>query len=137
MKISIVLKEHIDGVWDSIRDMVVKTCAYSNGRYTADDVLKLLLNDKLMLWIAFDDDMTIHGFSVTCITHYPSKRALTVAFLGGVNAKIWLGVMDDVLIKWARDNGCDCLEGTGRSGWMRVKPSLNLRKMKTQFEKDI
>ena len=137
MKISIIPYTHIDAIWDSVKDMIAGACFYTNGRYTSDDVLSLLQENKLMLWIAFDDAMDIHGVSVTCITHYPSKRALTSVFVGGTNAKIWLGIMANVLIKWAKDNDCDCLEGTGRSGWMKIIPSLGLKKMQTQFEKDI
>lgn len=119
MKTTIVPKEHINLVWDSIKTFVERCAKYTYGRYTAEDILKGLLTKDQQLWIAFDDK-EIHGFWVTEVTTYPRMKALVLHFVGGRRFKEWLPDGFPKLQQFARDTGCSKMESYGRPGWEKM-----------------
>ena len=120
MKTSLVLREHIPVVWDSIKEYAEGCAKYTFGRFTADDMLEGLLTKDQQLWIAFDDD-GIYAFWVTEVSEYPQKRALLMHFVGGKNIKAWGKIGLKQLQKFARDTGCTTIESYGRPGWEKME----------------
>lgn len=137
MKVSLVKIEHINAVWDRVRAFLEPAVAVTNGRYTTYDVYVLLQTSKMSLWVAFDDDGVINGIQVTAITDYPSKRALTSVFTGGIKLRSWREPMMQMLQSWAKDNGCEVIEGYGREGWVKMLQPYGVRITQVAFEKEV
>lgn len=137
MIVSLVPYDHIDAVWDEVRPLLAPAVDVTNGRYTTYDVYVALCQHKMHLWIAMDDTHVIHGIEVTQITDYPSKRALTSVFTGGRQLRAWRDPMMDILTRWARDNGCEAIEGHGRLGWVKMLEPYGVKVGLIQFEKEI
>lgn len=118
---------------EPIRDQllqVLKGCErYTNGRYTADSMIALCEEGRSLLFIAFDlpdGQLRIRGAVICAINVYPLRTMLLIQFLGGDSAKAWVQNMYSLLERFARDNGCNGLEWTGRMGWLRLLPQFNL-----------
>jgi hypothetical protein len=92
----------------------------SDGRWTLYDVLALILQGQMHLWIAHDNEKVIAAM-VTRFVDYPRLRSLGLMFIGGSMRKMWLGHEDEV-IEWARANNCTQMEGYARKGWLRILP---------------
>jgi hypothetical protein len=47
-------------------------------------------------------------------------HAVEVVLVGGREFRRWLGLLDERVGAWARDEGATCLRAYGRDGWARV-----------------
>ena len=127
--ISLVPVEYVDQVWDTVEPYLKKALKYVSGKYEPEDVYSLVVDYNYPLWIAFDDE-GIKGTVITRFVQYPRKKYLFLEFCGGRDGFSWKAPMLDVLRSWAKDNGCDGIEGAGRAGWQKVfekdgyKPTL-------------
>jgi hypothetical protein len=127
--ISLVPVEYVDQVWGTVEPFLKKALKYAVGKYEPEDVYALVVDYGYPLWIAFDDE-GIKGAVITRFVQYPRKKYLFLEFCGGRNGFSWKAPMLDVLRSWAKDNGCDGIEGAGRVGWQKVfekdgyKPTL-------------
>lgn len=137
MNFSIVPIEHINDVWDSVKDYLLPAVKVTNGRYMLYDVYIAVQRGKMQLWIAFTDDKEILGCEVTEITDYPSRRILTSMFTGGVKIRQWRDEMMEVLVRWAEDNQCTGIEGYGRKGWIKMLEPYGVKENLILFEKEL
>jgi hypothetical protein len=119
IQLSLVPQENVMDVWDRVSDYLKQSTDLTNGRYTVDDVLDLILQYGYMLWIAFDED-AIKGALVTFVQEYPRKRYLYLMFCGGIEGEKWMRPGIQLLQRFAADIECDGLEATGRLGWAKV-----------------
>lgn len=136
MKVSLVPIEHINAVWDRIKPILDPAVAVTNGRYTTYDVYVAAQQSRMQLWIAFEDQ-SIYGIQVTCITDYPSKRALTSLFTGGTKLRQWRNDMMGILDMWAKDNECEVIEGYGKEGWLKMLEPYGVTRGLIMFEKEV
>lgn len=122
MQVSLVPEEYIMDAWVKVRPFMAEAVDYTGGRFSADDVLDLLLEYHYPLWVAFDDAHHIKGAVVTCFEEYPQKKYLRLMFCGGDKGegRAWRGPMLETLQDWAVENGCDGIEATGRAGWAKI-----------------
>lgn len=137
MNISLVPADHINDVWDSVKEHLSPAVKVTNGRYMLYDVYVSLQLNKMQLWIAFDDERDILGCQVTTVTDYPSRRVLTSLFTGGKMIRAWRDDMMDILVRWAEDNECTGIEGYGREGWIKLLEPYGVKRGLVMFEKDI
>lgn len=119
MQVSMVPNDHVDAVWDKVKDYLDGAAQYTHGRYTVDDIYDCIKEYDYTLWIAFDKDK-IKAAVVTNFTHYPRKKYLNMVFCGGEDIDTWIGPIIKMLQCWAFDNECDGLEATARLGWAKV-----------------
>ena len=49
-----------------------------------------------------------------------AERAVEVVLIGGTRFRDWLSPLDDVIGRWARDEGATVLRAFGRAGWAKV-----------------
>lgn len=119
INVSLVPTEHAAQVWPAVSKYVAKAVKFTSGKYEPEDVLDLVVDYKYPLWIAFDD-VDIKGVVITRFIEYPRKKYLFLEFCGGQDGFSWKAPMLSVLRSWAKDNGCDGIEGAGREGWQKV-----------------
>lgn len=137
MNVSLVPGDHIDAVWDSVKDFLTPAVKVTNGRYMLYDVYAAIKAERMQLWIAFNDEREVLGCEVTSITDYPSRRVLTSVFTGGRKINLWKNEMMGILVQWAEDNQCTAIEGYGRKGWIRMLDAYGVKQSLILFEKDI
>lgn len=131
--ISLVPTEYIDRVWPTVEPYVAKALKYASGKYEPEDVRALVVEYGYPLWIAFNDD-GIKGAVVTRFIQYPRKKYLFLEFCGGQDGFSWKAPMLEVLRSWAKDNGCDGIEGAGRDAWQRVFKDEGYKRTLQHFE---
>ena len=137
MNVSLVPGDHIDAVWDSVKDFLTPAVKVTNGSYMLYDVYAAIKAERMQLWIAFNDEREVLGCEVTSITDYPSRRVLTSVFTGGRKINLWKNEMMGILVQWAEDNQCTAIEGYGRKGWIRMLDAYGVKQSLILFEKDI
>ena len=137
IQVSLVPKEYIDSVWPDVEGYIHEAAQVTDGRYVAMDVYDLLIEYNYLLWVAFSD-AKMHGAVVTCELNYPHKKALHVMFLGGVDAPKWKADMMATLKRWAKDSGCDVVEGmvpvVHAEAWKRVYKDDGFRPLWQTYE---
>ena len=120
MQVSLVPPNHVYNVWSQTHAFMEKAAEYTYGRYNADDILVSLTDYDHLLWVAFDEDKTIKGITVTYFKQYPRKKCLDMVFCAGDEGFEWKDQMLKVLQHWAYDNECDTIEASGRLGWAGI-----------------
>ena len=111
----------------------------SYGRYTIFDIRNEIISGKQQLWILFYGDNEMMMAATTMICFYPRKTTLCVMFLGSNDDTLWAKYRELVVGKFesfAKDNGCDGIECTGREGWARVLEPFGWKKSFTVLEKN-
>lgn len=131
--VSLVPVEYVDQVWGTIEPYLKKALKYAVGKYEPEDVYSLVVDYGYPLWVAFDDE-GIKGAVITRFVQYPRKKYLFLEFCGGRDGFSWKAPMLDVLRSWAKDNGCDGIEGAGRAGWRKVFEKDGYKPTVQQFE---
>lgn len=103
--------------------------AYSGGTHTFEDVAEGIASGRMQLWPAED------GCCVTEILTYPQRKVLNGAICGGDMDRVL--DMIPAIEEWARLQGCDCVEITGRRGWTRALGPLGYRDAAVVLRKDL
>jgi hypothetical protein len=119
MEVSLVPPQLIDGLWPRIFPHLSKASEYTFGRYEPEDILDVVAGGEAHLWVVFDGE-DIVGITITRFWQYPRKRCLDMLFIGGDDGFSWKDPMLETLQRWARDNGCDVIESSGRPGFARA-----------------
>jgi hypothetical protein len=119
MQVSMVPKDHVDAVWESVKDYLDGAAQYTHGRYTIDDIYACVKEYDYTLWIAFDEEK-IKAAVVTNFAHYPRKKYLVMTFCGGDQLDKWKDPMLTLLQRFAYDTQCDGIEATARLGWTKI-----------------
>lgn len=119
MQVSMVPNEHVDTVWESVKDYLDGAAQYTHGRYTIDDIYVCIKEYDYTLWIAFDEEK-IKAAVVTNFAHYPRKKYLVMTFCGGDQLDQWKDPMLTLLQRFAYDTQCDGIEATARLGWTKI-----------------
>ena len=119
VQVSAVPTGYTESIWPQVEAFVAGAAEYTYDRYTSDDILDLILHYDHALWVAFEGDKTL-GVVVTSFLEYPRARYLNMLFCGGEDISRWKDPMLSLLRRWARDNGCDGIESTGRPGWAKI-----------------
>lgn len=119
MEVSLVPPQLIDGLWPRIFPHLSKASDYTFGRYEPEDILEFVVSGEAHLWVVFDGE-DIVGITVTRFWEYPRKKCLDMVFIGGDEGFSWKDPMLEILQRWARDNGCEVIESSGRPGFARA-----------------
>lgn len=133
MQVSAVPAEYVKEVWPDVTEYMQGAADYTYGRYEVSDILDLITDYDYTLWIAFNEE-GIKGAVVTNFSDYPRKRMLCMQFCGGVQVNTWQGPMLELLQRWSRDNDCDGIESTGRTGWSKIFKSDGYKPLWQTYE---
>ena len=142
MIITMVPREALPSVWPKVAGMLDKAIKTTKKRRVTNlQLYEACLEGQSDLWIVADPDTkdVIAAFT-THILQYPAYRALSVQYLGGTRMKEWFGQSHEILKSFAKDAGCETIEGYGREAWLRVlnnQTRSKWRKVYTMFEVDL
>ena len=124
-------------VWNEIEKFLRKSANRSGGRERIEDIYYRILNKDTNLWIVFDTgNLAITGAQVTFFNIYPTgKKMLSLDHTGGKNMQDWVEKGIEVMTKFAKENGCEGIEGVGRHGqWHWVKNKKGWKKPASMYE---
>ena len=110
-----VPSEDVKFIWSQIKPLLEKAL---DETYTIDDIYKGLIEDRMQLFISWNDDR-VESAVVTEIAQYPQSKVLRYFLAGGVNLENWLERIQKVIEKFAKKENCTHLEVAGRKGWVR------------------
>ncbi len=133
MQVGYVRPEHVSDTWPYIREYARKVLSYTGGRKTEMKFLQELVSGQVHLWVAYDEER-VCGFCTTRFTDYDSIRMLTGDLLAGEDFQEWKDPLNEALVFFAKGNGCDGIELTGRMGWERMLKDLGWKKTFTTVE---
>jgi hypothetical protein len=136
MKISLVPLEYASTAWNQARHWLEPAVEIANGRWTMEHLCAAVMMGNTQLWIAFDDEK-VWGAVTTEVTRYPARTMLSMHFLGGESFEDWYGDMLDNLTRYAKDAGCDGIEGIARFGFWKWLKDDGFNKTSAFYEKEI
>lgn len=142
MNISMVPVEHIFTVWNQVRPLLAPALDRSNGRWTTDHLCAALCMGRSQLWIAYrehDDtgDAEIVGAMTSEVANYPGRKILAYHFIGGKDFDNWYPQLLRATTAFARDMGCDGVEGVARFGFDKWLKHDGFTKSSAFYEKDL
>lgn len=135
--IGMVPREEVQYVWPICAPMIERAVEFAENRTDLIDVFTEILQRRLTLWMAFDDDKKPIGCAVTRLVTYPLSRILVFEYLAGENIDLWLDEGADVLNRYAFDNLCDWMECRGRFGWIPRLKKYNWEAKAVFFERRV
>jgi len=116
-----VPKAFVGHVWNEVVQVLGRSVATSNGKYSMPDLYNGIMADHYVLWVVIDDDDRIVAAITSRIVKYSdTQQGMALDWIGGKRMTEWLPMVQRVMSKYARDNGCTHLEGFGRKAWGRV-----------------
>lgn len=136
MRVSLVPTDHVDLVWGEVVKHLMRPVNRSYGRYTIVDVYAALHSGTQQLWVVYEGDDIIAAIT-TGISIYPNKKCLTCMFCGGRGLDEWAEEADYALSQFARDEGCESIELTGRIGWKKVLEKFDWDHRFVGYEKEL
>lgn len=110
------------------RPWIEAALSISNGTHSFDDVVRGIASGEMQLWPAED------ACAVTEISVYPQRKTLNCFLAGGSMDR--LKDMAPAMEAWARQQGCDGTEITGRHGWARALSGIGYKPAAVVMRKD-
>jgi hypothetical protein len=124
-----ILFDKIEGLWHEVLPFLERALAYSDGKFKADDVKKMLIERDMQLWLIYNNT-GLKGICITQIIEYPQSKRLGIPFIAGTDFKEWKSGWY-VIREWALEHGCDSVETQGRDGWERELKPFGFKKIHT------
>lgn len=123
----------IADVWPTVWP-ILKTAvdvAPEDVRFKEDELLKLLINREMQLWVIAD--VSHHKIVASAVTsiidvdqYLPGAKALEIPFVAGSDMGGWVGALERLLSMYGYSNGAKYLFGYGRKGWERMAEFKNI-----------
>ena len=120
MDITFVPVGAVAGVIPALLPYLQESAERSRGRATVDDILRMVLNGQMQLWVVYEGN-TIYGHVITEEKQYPRCKMLVCQYCAGepnhmhyVEDKMY-AILEDV----AQKAGCAGVEFVGRPGWKK------------------
>ena len=113
----IVNPDDLDHVWHEVEPLIEKALVHSEGELYTEDVLRLIFEEKQVLWVGMKDG-EIFCAGVTEIITYPRKRVLriiTFATKSGHDYEHWKDFIE-VIEGFGVRHRCSAIEAWTRKG---------------------
>jgi len=120
-----VSKYDVGKVWSKVEPFLLNALMKWLPVWGTDDIYIELMNDRMQLWIAFDEGKEdLLGAVITQVMVFPKGKILNVMLLGGNNIKIWKESMYNAVRDFAKSEQCYALQAMGRKGWTPLFPNM-------------
>lgn len=127
--------EKVKEVWILVKDLIQKACDYSDGFADAEDFKKWLEQGTMQLWVAWDnEEKKVRCVCITEIKQYPKYKVCGCKITTGNSFKQWVNFMD-LVMEWAKKEGCRKMEIHTRPGWERILKPKGFFKTHVQLER--
>jgi hypothetical protein len=128
--------KHIEEVWHIVVKDIADALARSNGYALADHIKKWILEEKMQLWILWDQDSKekYFGTVVTEVITRPLQRCLNIRIMTGKHREKWQHLIKHIE-EFAWQNKCDLLELVARPGWKKVLKPFGYKESHILLEK--
>ena len=123
LKAHLLDPEDVEYVWDKVEPILARAVSRSEGELKTNDILDLITEGDMQLWIVSENKEIIAAL-VTQIITYPQKRILRLVSLAGEDFNKFKHFLDMVQ-SFAIQKGCTALELWGRKGWKKLLPEWN------------
>lgn len=136
MKTSLVPTALLPTCLEEILPHLERAADTTSGRYEVEDIIGEIYQGQQQLWVPIAEDGSIPGIVTTRVVQYPRRTMMLGVFCAGDRLSEWMNPMLEMLHKFAKDNGCDGFEMSGRKGWERVLKPDGWKPAFTVYEKD-
>lgn len=137
LKFTGVQSAMVKETWVLVEPLVQKGLALEPGLYEPKDILQLLNEKKMQLWVAIDpEENKILAALVTQLAIYPKGTACWIILVGGSGMSDWVRFMK-VIKLWAKSKGCDRILSFSRKGWIRTLAPYGFKKLRTLIGCDL
>ena len=123
MKAHLLDPDDVEYVWEKVEPILARVIPHSEGELETDDILDLVTEGSMQLWIVAENKEIIAAL-VTQIITYPQKRILRLVSLAGEDFNKFKHFLD-IVESFAIQKGCTALELWGRKGWKKLLPEWN------------
>lgn len=106
----------LDDVWPRCAEHIAPALAHAGNTHTLEHVRQAIEENRAQLWPVGE-----LGTVVTEIEQMPSGLRICRLWLAGGKMAALIEA-EKVIAEWAKENGCDAVEITGRKGWRKVLP---------------
>ena len=117
----LIKPDDVEDLWFGARPLIQKALNHAEGALSTTDVLRMILNGQMHLWVGFQDNQIFTAI-VTEIIHYPRHkicRIITTATETGHDLDEWYPTMLKHVEEFALSEGCVALEAWCRKGLAR------------------
>jgi hypothetical protein len=133
--------DKIDSVWILVKKYIDDALLYSGGHNDSDFVHKMLKENKMQLWVIWDDskktiEENLNGVVVTEIIQRKYTKACNIYILTGKNRQKWQHLVS-VIEDFAKQNNCNIMELIARPGWQKILKNYNYKRTHIVLEKII
>lgn len=108
----------VDYIWEDVEPLLRQGEELLAPWYSLADVHTLLLGGRLVLWTAADEGGIVLAMLVELVK-FPAAEIARVLYISGGKIKNILPLID-CLHLWARRQGADRIEISGRPAWLRL-----------------
>lgn len=120
MIISAVPPHYLNEVWWPVRQHLEGAAKTAQKKFHVDDIYRGIAAGNYGLWIVIDPtDDSIIAAVTTRLIQYPNRKAMALDWVGGSRMKEWIDLVLKEIKVYAKDQGCQHLEGYGRKAWGR------------------
>ena len=123
MKAHLLDPDDVEYVWEKVEPILARVTPHSEGELETGDILDLVTEGSMQLWIVAENKEIIAAL-VTQIITYPQKRILRLVSLAGEDFNKFKHFLD-IVESFAIQKGCTALELWGRKGWKKLLPEWN------------
>lgn len=128
---------NLPNVINDLYPKIAAATSYSVGKYNGVDIVKLIANGAMQLWVAFDEENDkVEGIAITEIAVYPQRKILKFLCATGDNVSQWLGHMDEIE-RWGEQRGCDGFQAETRPGWEKLLKDRGYTKSHVILNKEL
>jgi len=124
LKAHLLDPDDVEYVWDKVEPILARVVSRSEGELETEDILDLVTEGRMQLWIVAENKEIIAAL-VTQIITYPQKKVLRLVSLAGEGIKEFIHFLDTIVLSFAIKTNCTALELWGRKGWKKLLPEWN------------
>lgn len=118
--------DHLDKFWPHGEAYVKRALEHANGEMTHKDVRLFCEERSMQLWFIYGHGRIV-GAATTELINYPQMRVARVVTLSGQDFDAWGSLLDDILGRWAGEQGCHGMEAYTRMGFKKKLEKLGYK----------
>jgi len=136
MDISLVPVGQIAAAVPAVLPYLQESAVWTRGRADTDDILRLVLNGQMQLWVVHDAGVAM-GHVVTEVKQYPRCKMFTIQYCAMVPGT--MSAVEEKMQKLAEDAarsaGCAGIEFVGRPGWRHTARKYGYEVQSVMYQK--